>query len=114
MRSPPMADQLLTAAMEVRGLMLPEQLRAFARSILGRKQRAGLRREQILRIEYEGFTGPAHAGYLISAGKISVCQENQNLIRHTDAWAVTFRMADLLRDEPAPPPAAAAQLYLFA
>lgn len=99
---------------EVRSVMAPDQLRAFARSILERKLRAGWRRDQILRIEYEGFTGPAHAGYLISAGKISVCQENQYLIRHTDAWAVTFRMADLLRDEPAPPPAASAQLDLFA
>lgn len=94
--------------------MSPEQLRAFARSILDRKLRAGWSREQIVRIEYEGFTGPAHAGYLISAGKISVCQERQYLIRHADPWAVTFRMADLLRDDPAPLLLAPAQLDLFA
>jgi|GEM_PF-1511111 len=94
--------------------MTPDQLRAFARSILDRKLRKGWRPDQIQRIEYEAFTGPAHASYLISAGKISVCQEDQYLIRHTDAWAVTFRMADLLREEAIPPPALTAQLDLFA
>ncbi|HHA2771681.1 hypothetical protein [Stenotrophomonas maltophilia] len=96
------------------GVMAPDQLRAFARSILDRKMRKGWRPEQIQRIEYEAFTGPAHASYLISAGKISVCQEDQYLIRHTDAWAVTFRMADLLREEATQPPALPAQLDLFA
>ena len=96
------------------GVMARVQLRAFARSILDRKLRKGWRPEQIQRIEYEAFTGPAHASYLISAGKISVCQEDQYLIRHTDAWAVTFRMADLLREEATPPPALPSQLDLFA
>lgn len=98
--------------------MSPEQLRAFARSILDRKMRAGWRRDAIIGIEYEGFNGPAHASYLISGGKISVCQEFEILIRHTDKTAVTFRMAQLLDEElpiPHPTPAlpAGVQMDLF-
>lgn len=95
-------------------MMDNQQLRAFALSILQRKIRAGWRKDSILGIQYEGFTGPAHASYLISQGTISVVQVGECLMRHSDPQATTFRMVELLADGPVLPSPHAGQLELFA